>query len=253
MVDPRRSSSSCLREPTGTARLVVALQDRASRRIAPIGLLEQSDAGYAFAYLRRVMDIPGFRPLLGFEDLERRYESPVLFPLFSQRLMSPRRSDYVRYLTVLGLPDGSPPLTVLGRSGGRRAGDSIFLVPEPQVDPDGRTSTFFFVHGLRHREGAESRVARLREGDMLTLRDDPDNPVNGHALLVTREGDALGWVPDLLLEYVRRVRDSGAMNLRVAQVNDADAPANLRLRVRLDGSVPRGYLPFHGEEWATLA
>lgn len=250
MVSPHRSSSSCLRETTNSPRLVVALQDPVSRRIAPIGFLEKTDAGFAFAYLRRVMDMPGFRPLLGFADLERRYASSTLFPLFSQRLMNPRRTDYDRYLMVLGLPTGSPPLTVLGRSGGRRAGDPIFLVPEPYVDPDGRTSTYFFVHGLRHREGAESRAARLRPGDALDLRDDPANPANRHALLVTREGDALGWVPDLLLEYVRNTRD---MNLRVAQVNDADTPPNLRLRVRLDGSVPYGYLPFRGEEWATLA
>ncbi|MEQ4722738.1 HIRAN domain-containing protein [Nonomuraea sp. B19D2] len=198
------------------------------------------------------MDMPGFRPLLGFGDLERRYESATLFPLFNQRLMSPRRPDYDAYLTVLGLPDGSPPLAVLGRSGGRRAGDAIFLVPEPQVDENGRTCTFFFVHGLRHVEGAESRISMLREGDALELRDDPTNPVNRQALLVTREGGELGWVPDLLLDYVHHVRDTGDIAIRVAQVNGADAPPNLRLRVRLDGSVPCGYVPFRGEEWATF-
>jgi hypothetical protein len=41
------------------------------------------------------------------------------------------------------------------------------------------------------------------------------------------------------------------MALRAAQVNGGDVPPNLRLRVRLDGSVPEGYLPFRGEGWAT--
>ncbi|MEV0596782.1 HIRAN domain-containing protein [Nonomuraea cavernae] len=231
---------------------MVALQDRRSRQIAPVGFLEKTDEGFAFAYLRRVMDMPGFRPLFGFADLERRYASPTLFPLFSQRLMNPQRSDYGKYLMVLGLTSGSPPLTVLGRSGGRRAGDSIFLVPEPYVDPEGHTSSVFFVHGLRHMAGAESRISLLSVGDDLGLRDDPTNPANRHALLVTREGDELGWVPDLLLDYVHHVRDAGNMTLRVGQVNGSDAPANLRLRVQLDGSVPHDYSPFRGKEWATF-
>ncbi|MBP2707540.1 hypothetical protein JOL79_27530 [Microbispora sp. RL4-1S] len=231
---------------------MVAMQDPVSRRISPVGFLETIEDGFAFAYLRRVLDMPGFRPLLGFSDLERRYESPVLFPLFSQRLMNPRRADYPRYLTVLGLPAGSPPLVVLGRSGGRRAGDSITLVPEPHVAEDGRTSAVFFVHGPRHLPDAQTRISLLHPGDALELRDDTANPVNSRALLVTREGAELGWVPDLLLDYVHHVRESGELSIRVAQVNGDDAPPNLRLRVWLQGTVAIGYRPFSGADWAAF-
>ncbi|WP_204014911.1 hypothetical protein [Sphaerimonospora thailandensis] len=242
--------------PTGSTltapRLLVARRTP-DGLITPIGVLDQLTGGYSFAYLRQVLDVPAFRPLLGFEDLERRYVSTELFPLFSQRLMDPRRTDYQWYLTVLGLSEGASPMVVLGRSEGRRAGDAITLVAEPEVDASGRTSASFFVHGLRHRAGAEPRVATLRKGEQLALRDDLQNPVNPRALLVTRNAEELGWIPDLLLDYVHRVRETGEMTIRVAQVNGADTPPNLRLRVQLEGCTPEGYLPFHGEDWATTA
>ncbi|SET23768.1 hypothetical protein SAMN05421811_102471 [Nonomuraea wenchangensis] len=253
MASSAQSSPSCTHEAVSSPRLVVAQQDPVSREIMPVGILESADGGFTFSYFRRVMDIGGFRPIFGFEDLERRYTSSTLFPMFSQRLMNPKRPDYDSYLTVLGLSKGAPPLRVLGRSGGRRAGDSIFLVPEPHVAADGSTSTDFFVHGVRYKSGAEERIAALVEDDELALRPEPANPVNPRALLVTRDGGELGYVPNLLLDYVHQVRDAGAMTLRVAQVNGSDTPLNLRMRVRLEGRVPSRYAPFRGEEWATFS
>ncbi|MFD1539698.1 hypothetical protein [Nonomuraea guangzhouensis] len=43
-------------------------------------------------------------------------------------------------------------------------------------------------------------MATLVRGDDLGLREDLTNTVN--ALLITRHGDELGWVPDLLLDCV---------------------------------------------------
>jgi hypothetical protein len=249
----RRTMSARAGSTMAAPRLLVAWQDPRSHLILPVGVLDQLPEGFSFVYLQRVLDIPGFRPLLGFEDLERRYESAELFPLFRQRLMDSRRSDYHRYLTILGLPEGVPPMVVLGRSEGRRAGDSLFLMAEPKVDDEGLTSASFFVHGARHKAGAESRISALHEGEPLVLLDDPQNLVNPRALLVTHGGDELGWIPDLLLDYVHVARDVGGMTIRVAQVNGADVPPNLRLRVQLQGSVPEGYLPFRGEKWATTA
>jgi hypothetical protein len=217
--------------------------------IRPIGILEKTEAGYAFIYLRHAQTLPGFRPLLGLDDLNRRYESPTLFAVFRQRLMDSHRPDYRHYLTVLGLPDDVDALGQIGRSGGHRAGDSIFVVPEPRIDAQGGTSTDFFVHGVRHKAGAETRVSMLRRGERLELRDEPSNPVNQRALLVTHDGAELGYVPDLLVDYVHTVRASADLAITVAQVNGPDAPPNLRLRAHLEGFVPQGYRPFHGEGW----
>ncbi|GII75686.1 hypothetical protein Sru01_06680 [Sphaerisporangium rufum] len=250
---PRRAGSARAADTVAAPRLLVAWQDPQTHLILPVGILEQSPHGFSFSYLRRARDIAGFRPLFGFDRLEDRYESPGLFPLFRQRLMDSRRTDYLRYLTALGLSENASPLAVLGRSEGRRAGDSIFLMAEPEVDDKGRTHADFFVHGIRYKADAESQIATLRVGEPLRLRDDPDNPVNSRALLVTHRGDELGWVPNLLLNYVHIVRDTDDVAIFVAQVNGNDVPPNLRLRVELTGTVPVGYRPFHGEEWATIA
>jgi hypothetical protein len=234
--------------------LLVAWQHPQTRTITPVGVLEERAAGYSFAYLRRALKVPGFQTFIGFDDLRRRYESPVLFSLFRQRLMDPRRPDYDHYMDVLGLDKNSSPLEVLGRSEGGRAGDSIFLIREPDITPDGQTTCTFFVHGVRHVEGAAERIAVLQPGEELLVRDDRDNPSNPHAVLVSAtDQQQLGWVPDALIDYVQTARTQARVSVRVKQVNDADVPPNLRLLVQLHGRVPSGYQPFAGDEWQTLA
>lgn len=233
----------------------MAWQHPHSRKIHPVGVLEQAfDGSYAFAYLRRARDVEGFRPFLGFPDLTRRYESSALFPLFAQRVMDSRRPDYETYMHTLGLPEDAAPMEVLARSGGHRSGDTIQLVPEPLVETDGTTWCRFLVHGIRHRPGAGERITALRAGDELALRDEPDNPKNSRAVLVAANDEQpLGWVPDLLLDYVHHVRARSEPLVRVEQANGENVPPHLRLLVSLSGTVAPGYRPFTGPGWETLA
>jgi hypothetical protein len=227
-------------------RLLVAWQNPDTRRIALVGILEHSAGRYCFRYLRAALDTQGFRPFLGFDDLRRRYESEQLFPLFRQRLMDHDRPDFDRYLDTLGLGESSSPLAVLGRSGGSRVGDSIFLLREPEVFGDGVTQTMFFVHGVRYQQGAAARIGQLRPGDYLYLRSEPGNEFNALAVLVTADDDqqVLGWVPDLLADYVQHTLSMGTPVVRVSKVNDEQTPPNLRLLVELSGQLPVGYRPF---------
>jgi hypothetical protein len=226
-------------------RLLVAWQDPDTRRIALVGVLEQGAGRYCFRYLQAALGTPDFRPFLGFDDLRRRYESEQLFPLFRQRLMDHDRPDFHQYLDTLGLGEGSSPLAVLGRSGGSRAGDSIFLLREPEVFSDGATRAMFFVHGVRHQHGAAARIGQLRPGDHLHLRPEPDNEFNALAVLVTADDDkVLGWVPDLLADYVQHALSMGTPAVCVGKVNGADTPPNLRLLVEFSGQLPLGYHPF---------
>jgi len=226
-------------------RLLVAWQNPDTRRIALVGVLEHSAGRYCFHYLRAAPDTQGFRPFLGFDDLRRRYESEQLFPLFRQRLMDHDRPDFDRYLDTLGLGESSSPLAVLGRSGGNRVGDSIFLLREPEVLDDGATQAMFFVHGVRHQQGAAAKIGQLRPGDHLHLRSEPGNEFNALAVLVTADDDqVLGWVPDLLADYVQHVLSMGTPAVRVSKVNDEHTPPNLRLLVELSGQLPVGYRPF---------
>ena len=238
-------------------RLAVAWQHPTTRAIEPVGILECDEAGYRFCYVRNALNIEGFRHLLGFPDLHRTYESTRLFPLFAQRVMDARRPDYGRYLSQLRLPEGAEPFELLGRSGGHRKGDTIQLCPEPEVAPNGSTRSIFLVNGIRHvlaaDPAAEQRYASLRPGERLILVDEPDNDWNNRAILVSaRDGRRLGWVPDLLLDYVHTVRSQGELSLVLEHVNDPDAPPHLRLLVRLNGHVPVGYRPFSGPRWEPM-
>lgn len=231
--------------------LIVAWQNPDTRAIAPIGLLGFADGKYTFVYLKDAPTVTGFRPLLGLPDFAQQYASEHLFPIFSQRVMGAGRPDYARYINLLRLAPDASPLRILGRSGGRREGDSLFLVQKPSTDSDGSSRAVFFVHGVRHIAGASERIATLRRGDELLLRPMPDNPVNTRALLVTaKDSSPLGYVPDLLIDYVHKLRDVSDPKLTVLQCNKNDSPPNLRLLVECSGRLPAGYVPFSGDEWA---
>ncbi len=235
-------------------RLAVAWQHPVTRAIEPVGILECDEAGYRFCYVRNALSVEGFRHLLGFPDLHSTYESTRLFPLFAQRVMDARRPDYGRYLTQLHLPEDAEPFELLGRSAGHRKGDTIQLCPEPFVAPDGSTRSIFLVNGVRHvlaaDPTAEQRFESLQPGERLVLVDEPDNEWNTRAILVSaRDGQRLGWVPDLLLDYVHTVRDQAEPSLVVEHVNGPEAPPHLRLLVRLNGHVSAGYRPFAGSRW----
>jgi len=234
--------------------LVVAWQHPTTRLIAPVGLLEHGAFGYRFRYLQRASQVVDFQPFVGFSDLARTYTSATLFPLFAQRIMSPRRPDFSRFLRQLDLREDASPWEQLARSEGRSSGDTVQVFPIPQVRQDDMTTCRFLVHGIRYvNEGILPPLAR---GERLVLRDEPTNTKNPEAILVCSSGGvALGYVPDLLLGYLKVVRsDPAAMTMVVEHVNpEVDVPSHFRLLVRLDGRVPHGYQPMTGPGWETFA
>jgi hypothetical protein len=231
--------------------LIVAWQHPMSRLIEPVGLLEHGLAvGYRFRYLRRAAEVADFQPFLSFPELTQTYTSARLFPLFAQRVRSPRRPDYGSFLQQLHLDADASPWEQLARSEGRRTGDTVQVFPIPVVMADGRTVCQFLVHGIRHVTGGA--LPPLRPAEELTLRADPANPVNPQAVLVcTADGCPLGYVPDLLLEHLRAVQSAGPLRLTVEHTNGMEAPAHLRLLARLEGQTPAGYTPMAGPRWRT--
>lgn len=231
--------------------LIVAWQHPTSRLIEPVGLLEHGLAvGYRFRYLRRASEVPSFQPFLGFPNLAETYTSARLFPLFAQRIMSPRRPDYGSFLHQLHLDANASPWEQLARSEGRRTGDTVQVFPIPLVMADGSTVCQFLVHGIRHVTGGV--LPPLRPAEVLTLRADPSNRVNPNAVLVcTAEGTPLGYVPGLLLEHLRAVQSAGPLRLSVEHTNGVEAPVHLRLLARMEGWTPPGYAPMAGPRWRT--
>lgn len=223
-----------------TRRLLVCWQDPESRRYDAVGELSHDGHRYRFAYLAPDRLPTGFRFLLGFPQLELVYESGSLFALFAQRVVDPRRPDRARWLEDLALGIDASPMEFLARSGGRRGGDALELLPVPDVD-DGMSHCVFLVHGVRHQSDVEAALQRLHEGDRLVLRPEPENDVDSRALLVTRDGSTLGWVPNPLLDHVHAMLTVEAPTVSVVRVNGPQAGHHLRLMVRLEGRVPTGY------------
>lgn len=240
--------------PGRLTRLLVSWQHPTTRTYHAVAMLYKARKQYEFAYLRRAQHLTGFRPFPGFSKLTRRYRSPRLFPLFSERVMDPSRPDRPRWLSALALDEEAPPMEILARSGGHRQGDSIEVLPEPSVSPSGRTSCDFMVHGVGHQAGAGDRISALKVGDPLRLVKDLGNEVNPRALLVTASSaEPLGWIPDPLLDYVHDVRNTATSSVRVLRANGPEVGNHLRLLVRLEGIVESGYRPFSGRDWDTLA
>lgn len=209
-----------------TDQLLVSRQDPTTRRFVRIGTLGFDGALYTFTYE------PGTaRPLPGL-PLGSTHQSATLFPIFAERVIDPHRPERTETLANLGLPSGAGPFEVLARSGGGRTGDTYELTPLPHP---GDVSLRFLVHGIRHLTPSErAAIDRLAPGARLSLRREPDNPVDARALLVTDDGARLGYVPGPLLEYVHEIMRA-PYELTVERVNPAAVGMHMRLLVRLDG------------------
>lgn len=239
----------------GSRRLLVTRQDE-NRMYRPVGFLDAlpgpHGTSYSFAYLRAAIDAPGFRPLLGFSDVRRRYESLGLFPLFAERIMDPRRPDRPAFLAALDLSADAGPLAILERSGGHRLGDGIELLPVPSPTPEGSVTSTLLVHGIRHVEGAEEAVATLTVGRRLVLEPQPDNPWNPRAILVTVDEPSrrLGWIPNAFVDVVHQLTSA---DVTVVRVNGPEVGPRFRLLVRVDGVVDAAWSPYAGPAWETAA
>lgn len=238
--------------PRGTVmRLLVTRQDGPNRQYRSIGFLSNDSDEYRFAYLLSVANDPSFRPLPGLSDVTRVHSSFVLFPLFAERVMSPRRADHPYVMEALGLPESAGPFEVLERSGGRRVGDTVELLPVPDVQDDGSMSVDYFVHGVRHMTPeAQDRIVRLEHDEELRLLREPENVVDPRAVLVTDDDSLnLGYVPGPLLDLIETLDDPRTTVLRA---NGPDVGFHFRLLVRTVGVCGAGCKPFAGPKWATV-
>ncbi|MGD1173771.1 hypothetical protein ACKUVQ_10850 [Mycobacterium seoulense] len=270
LADVAQADAASDERQTGTGRrLVVTWQNPIDRRISPVGMLNFDGQTYSFYYIRNALRVAGFRPFLGFPDLQVRYQSNRLFPLFAQRAMTPRRPDFTRWVTRLGLTEDATPWEQIARSGGRREGDTIQLFPAPVIS-DGRLDCDFLVHGMRYvlerklpvgkefwrpptRTELEARLSTLRPDDELRLLNEPTNRVNTRAILATTTDDfPLGWVPDLLVEEIHRVPNRSSVRASVRVVNGPEAGWHLRLLAHLTAEVPDDFEVFEGTGWESL-
>jgi|SRR5580658_3039636 hypothetical protein len=263
--------TSVTRSSEAPGRLIVAWQHPVERSIHPVGFLTRTDDAFRFGYIRNALTVHDFPGLLSFDDLYGIYESSELFQLFAQRAMDPRRPDYHRYVSRLGLEGDPGPWEQIARSQGHREGDTIQLFPEPTTDGD-EVRCLFLVHGMRHADkapktinGVETSATReqintalegLEPGDELGIFREPGNVKNPLALVVTISPYQLipiGWVPDLLVEDLQRLLDCAEVTVTAEHVNGPEAPWHLRLLARLRATHAPGFRFFVSDRWEPLS
>lgn len=222
-------------------RLLVAWQHPSTRAYDLVGRLDvphAPDEPYRFAYFRHAASVAGFRPFVDLPDLDQVYEAHELFPLFDNRLTPRSRADFPQVAAFVGLTSDADPFEVLARTGGRRATDTVEVLPEPTVDPgSGQLEVDFLVHGVRHHDGLDACLAELRPNDRLRILCDVQNPTDGMAVaLADGRTRNLGWIPRYLVPTVHRSADQygwSQVNVEVLHVGDAAGPPHLRLLCRL--------------------
>lgn len=240
--------------------LFVAWQDQISRQYFPIGKLvfSKSSPMYCFRYLRGVIKAQskGFKALPEFPHIGEEYCSNILFSVFSNRLMSSSRPDYISHLARLGLTEHADDFDILARSGGRRSTDSLELYAAPEKDADECMNTFFLVHGIRYLpDAAHQRILQLRQGDPILLMADFQNPADHQALaLRTEDRFIVGYIPRFYLGDSWSLLDTcGWIEMSVGQVNPPPSPVQQRLLCRMRACWPDNFIPFNSEEYMPIS
>lgn len=237
-----------------------------SRAWFPVGRLDAmterekpESTHYRFRYtggaLKAQRDV-GFTPLLAFPDFEKNYESDVLFPLFQNRVLSPKRADFEQYIQWLDLDRShADPVSILAVSGGERVTDNLEVFPKVTADATGAFHVRFFLHGLRHLgEKAIERASRLIVGEELRILVELNNPATRLAVpLLTEDYHMIGWAPRYLVEdLINCVPHAPELTARVARINLDSAPLNQRILIDYTGRAPSGTEPMSTPDFRPL-
>ncbi|NMO02953.1 hypothetical protein HH308_17210 [Gordonia sp. TBRC 11910] len=224
-------------DAVASRRLFLIWQNPDTRKFVRVGVLsELVDGRYVYEYTDGAHG-DGFHPLVQFPDLDRVYVSRGLPAFFVNRLMNNRRPSYPDYLNAIGVdsPDLETPMELLARTGGPRFTDTFHLVDDFTSNDDGLIVTRFLASGIRHIAGSDDALKRVHPGDRLELRAERENPVNRRALLVCAVSDeALGYVPDWLLEDLTALRArSESFEIYAERVSPDEHP-HMRLLCRVE-------------------
>ena len=243
-----------------TDTLFLAWQDDASREWFPVGRLEADleRSLYRFRYTggaERAQCTKGFPLLMEFPQLRGNYESEVLFPTFTNRIMRQGRPDFESYMFNLGFSEGIDPMATLAVSGGYRATDSYEVFPKIEKQADGSFTCRFFLHGNRHtNQPAQDKISNLKEGDDLFITLELTNPATRLAVQVqTKDYHMIGWAPRYLVyDLVKAMTESPtSYRAHVARINPPPAPKSYRILVEMSGCWDE-HEPMSGEDYLPL-
>jgi hypothetical protein len=238
--------------------LFLTWQDPESRKWFPVARLTFDGQLYRFVYTNGALEAQhkaGFQPLWSFPRFDQSYESEDIFPLFSNRVMSPSRPEYAEVVEWLSLPQNEPdPMAFLARSGGAKRTDNFELLACPELDEEGYYKFHFLIHGLRYLPpGSIERINQLQTGERLLLACDFQNPfesgdgqpIQSNALILrTADNHIIGYCPGYLLEDAWHLLQTCEFCEVTVERLNPDAPLQFRLLGKLTASWPEGFHPF---------
>jgi hypothetical protein len=242
--------------------LFVAWQNPVTRRFSPVARLAQIEGDgcencFEFVYIAGASEADRFQPFVSFPDLHQVYRARELFPMFANRILSRSRSDYPEYLSQLGLPASTTsPVTILSRSSGRRATDTLELFPLPEFEPDFGYRTWFWAHGMRLLTPAgRERILALNPEEQIYPQCEPDSPVDGDAIeLLSFDGQRIGYMPSYLLDDAHTLQETCSVcEVYVDRLNPPPAPLQQRLLCRLESCWPDGFTPYATPRYQPLS
>lgn len=199
---------------------------------------------------------------MSFPEFRTIYVAEHLFPLFSNRLLPPSRPEYRNYLGWLGVGDAErDPVTILARSGGRKATDTLELFLSPEQNDRGEFEIRFLVHGLNHvPEENVTRAMSLQPGERLLAMRDFQNPKDPDAVALRtaeqfdRDLYIVGYCPRYLRSEILRLIDAGSLpRITVERVNRAPAPFQFRLFCKAVMKWSSGFRPFNEADFQPIA
>lgn len=213
-------------------------KDPIMHRRYKIGSLIKDSNKYKFTYINPELDeakLAGFKYFPGFEDLEKKYESNLLFVNILTRLPNNTRPDYLEILNSYNLEKDSNNFEILKATRGRTFTDSYEFVPS--FDPN---RIEFEVAGTSHCEDIEKCKGLLQVNKKLYLEPEPYNAKDENAIkIIFKDNDKsyhLGYVPryyskELLEELKKGIAYSAmiqSLNLE-SQLSDENITANVKL------------------------
>lgn len=215
-----------------------------------VGILTEYSDHYTFAYTKGALASKKFIPFSGMRCLHKTYASLSLFPLFQNRLLSPKRPEYPRFIEWLGLQGQHlSPITILGRSEGVRATDQLKTFNRIEIDDDGAFEHIFFAYRLKE---LPQSVMTLTAGEALYFRLDrhSDNGIN----ITGNTGESAGivgycpWylandIGPLLLKQEKQQSGQDMIELTVkVERLTATAPNRYKLMCKVVGRIDRAFI-----------
>lgn len=240
--------------------LFLAWQDPNTRRWFPIGRLNYDGEEYQFVYVKGALEARNqcsFNGLYSFPDFNKVYKSPIIFPLFSNRIMRRSRPDYKNYIEGLNIAENKDePINILARTGGKKATDTLEVFPYPIKDENGLYEINFFARGLRYLPSPSvDRILKLQEDELLYLEPEPENVHDSNALILrTEDNYKVGYCPRYLnSDFLLLIKENpNHVQVRVDRVNPAPTPLQQRLLCNLTAKWQSGFSPFSGNEYQPI-